>query len=664
MLMSRPMRGLGLGVQVALASRTTRLRTALTAAGVALGVIVLAFAASVPHAYSARRAREHAGAPTYHGTRGRLHLLTESTTFRGVSIGENVVQVTGGPADGAVPMPPGVARLPAPTEMVVSPEVLRLLRAPGSAELRRRLGARVVGTIAPAGLSEPTDAVIYRGSSRLTALGAPAVARFGGPGDPGPTPVLITLLVIMIVVALLLPVAVFVATAARFGAEERDRRLAAMRLVGADRMMTARVAAGESLLGAVLGLVVGAAGFLLARSPLAHIGVAGIDVFTSDLRPSPFFVVLVALLVPLSAVAATLFSIRRVAVEPLEVTRRASGAHRRLGWRLVAPALGFVLLAPLLDSSGRLAGAGGQAEVTAGIMLVLIGVTALLPWVVEAVVRRAPDGPLAWLLAIRRLRADDGTTGRVVGAIGLAVAGAIALSIVFSAAESDVSVGVTPLQARTVAVDMSARTPVGASGEINALRHVAGVARLSASRERLRRETVVAATVVMRPSRDGAVVARLQDRAARLDPLAQVEPVVSPGSEARTLSDLRRALFAGAVVVLLMIGASLLVAAGEGLRERRRALAVLAAFGTRRTTMAWSILWQTAIPVLGGLLLAVCLGVGLGAMLSAIIALPLRLEWGEIGSMVGAGAAVVAAVTVLTLPTLTRMMRPEALRVE
>jgi predicted lysophospholipase L1 biosynthesis ABC-type transport system permease subunit len=650
--MRRTLSELGLGIQVALASRTTRLRSVLTAGGVALGVAVLALAASVPHAYSARKAREHASTPVLGGTHGRLRLLTETTSFRGVTIGENAVQITGSRAQGAVPLPPGVTQLPGPGQMVVSPEVRTLLRGPGGEELRRRLGARVVGTVGNAGLSAPHDAVIYRGTTELAALGEPTVIRFGSRGESGPTPVLITLLVIMVVVALLLPVGVFVATAARFGAEERDRRLAAMRLVGADKAATARVAVGESLFGAVAGLVIGAVLFAA--------------VFPSDVLPSLPLAVLVALLVPLSAVAATLISIRRVAIEPLGVTRRGAETRRRLGWRLVAPVLGFALLAPLLGSSGRarLNGVGGQAEATVGVVLVLVGVTALLPWVVEAVVRRAPDGPLPWLLAIRRLRGDEGTTGRVVGAIGLAVAGAIALSIVFSAAQSDVRGQVTPLEARTIVILMSARTPAAARRELAALRRVPGVVKVTGSPERLHRLTVLGGSVVLRSGGDARAVAAVRDRAASLDPLAQVMPTLGDGTEAHTLADLRRVLFAGAVIVLVMIGASLLVAAGEGLRERRRALAVLAAFGTKRATVAWSMFWQAAVPVAGGLVLAVGLGIALGVMLSAVVNLPPQFDWGAIGLMLAAGVGVIAAVTALTLPTVTRMMRPEALRVE
>ena len=77
-------------------------------------------------------------------------------------------------------------------------------------------------------------------------------------------PVLL-LLILVVFVVLLMPVGVFIAAAVRFGGERRDRRLAALRLVGADGMMTRRIAAGEALAGAVVGLVLGAGFFLIGR---------------------------------------------------------------------------------------------------------------------------------------------------------------------------------------------------------------------------------------------------------------------------------------------------------------------------------------------------------------------------------------------------------------
>jgi predicted lysophospholipase L1 biosynthesis ABC-type transport system permease subunit len=156
---------------------------------------------------------------------------------------------------------------------------------------------------------------------------------------------------------------------------------------------------------------------------------------------------------------------------------------------------------------------------------------------------------------------------------------------------------------------------------------------------------------------------RVRDVAAALDPLAQV---TSPddGGQSQTLINLGHALVAGAFAVLLMIGASLLVAAVEQLRERRRVLAVLSAFGTRRSTIAWSVLWQTGIPIICGLALAMVLGTALGTVLMNVFSLPLSYDWKAVALMTGAGAGVIAAVTIITLPILWRLMTPNALQVE
>ena len=55
----------------------------------------------------------------------------------------------------------------------------------------------------------------------------------------------VVLLVIMTCVALMTPVMVFIGTSVRFGNERRERRLAALRLVGSDVPTTRRIASGE-----------------------------------------------------------------------------------------------------------------------------------------------------------------------------------------------------------------------------------------------------------------------------------------------------------------------------------------------------------------------------------------------------------------------------------
>ena len=67
----------------------------------------------------------------------------------------------------------------------------------------------------------------------------------------------------------------------------------------------------------------------------------------------------------------------------------------------------------------------------------LIGVAALLPWVVERVVGRLGAGKVAWQLAVRRLQLDPGGPARAVSGITVAVAGAIALQMVFTGIQDE-----------------------------------------------------------------------------------------------------------------------------------------------------------------------------------------------------------------------------------
>ena len=119
----------------------------------------------------------------------------------------------------------------------------------------------------------------------------------------------------------------------------------------------------------------------------------------------------------------------------------------------------------------------------------------------------------------------------------------------------------------------------------------------------------------------------------------------------------------GGTATMGLIAASMLVSQIEQLRERRRLLSVLVAFGTRRATLAWSVLWQTAVPVVAGTALAIAGGLALGADLLNMIAKPVS-GWWDFVPYAGAGAGVILLVTVLSMPPLWRMMRPEGLRTE
>ncbi|MFG3495124.1 FtsX-like permease family protein [Streptomyces sp. NPDC047928] len=769
-------RDLALGARFAFAGgRRTWFRTALTAVGIGLGVALLLVAASVPGMMSAREGRADARQVSLDDAprSDRSFLWTETDTlFHGVTVHGLVLH----PEGPDTPVPPGLAKLPGPGEMVVSPALARLLASPGGALLKDRFPYETVGTIGDTGLLGPGELFAYAGDPSVD--GAFAASRgdaFGAAADPRPLDAVLLLVVVVACVVLLLPVLVFVATAVRFGGEQRDQRLAALRLAGADTATTRRIAAGESLAGALLGLLAGA-GFFLAGRPFAgRVTVWNLNAFTSDVVPDPLLVAFVAVAVPLCAVVVTLVALRGLTVEPLGVVRGAAPRRRRVWWRLLPVAAGLALLLP----AARIAPADTSVDtyrIAVGAVLVLTGVCTLLPWLVEAAVRRLRGGPVAWQLATRRLQLSSGTAARAVSGIVAAATGAIALQMLFGAVQADfmrpthmdesraqLEMWGTPRDNGAAArelldrlaaadgvegvigtVEGSARRPGGQRagesfvpttaltvGDCASLRelgrlpscrdgdvfialthggegppddYLAETARpgavvdlrsegrkpvlwripaqartVEARRDPIGRmpfgiyatpaaidaatleDPVVKAMVRLDPAvPDAAEHAR--NAAARFDPLMRVGTIQNIERD-QQYSSVRTGVFAAAAATMTLIAASLLVSTLEQLRERRRLLSALVAFGTRRSTLGWSVLWQSAVPITVGLALAVAGGLGLGAALLRLIGKRVE-DWWVFLPVVGVGAGLIAAVTVLSLPLLWRVMRPEGLRTE
>jgi hypothetical protein len=348
-------RELVLGARLTLAGgRAGLVRTGATAVAVGLGVAVLLVAASLPAMRGDRVARGDARVATDRAAPGRAGadsvLVAEvPTEFRGREVKGRLLE-PGGPR---APLPPGLIRMPRPGEVFVSPALRDLLATgDGHGLLAPRIPGRVAGTVAPPGLLGPSELAFYAGARGL-GEDARRVDHFGT-SVPSGTSAVLGVLTVIVLVALLLPVAVLVGAAVRTGGEERDRRLAALRLVGADHGMTRRIAAGEALVAAGLGLVLGAVLFLVIRANAERVTLWDLSVFSSDVRPSLPLALLVAVGVPAAAVLVSLLALRRVVAEPLGVVRRAEAGRRRLWWRLLLPAAGLVTLATALGKdAGR-----------------------------------------------------------------------------------------------------------------------------------------------------------------------------------------------------------------------------------------------------------------------------------------------------------------------
>ncbi|MFE3250836.1 FtsX-like permease family protein [Streptomyces sp. NPDC059209] len=785
-------RDLTLGMRFAVSGgREGWARTALTALGVGLGVALLFAAAAVPQLLDTRESRTQARETTNASSQKPGEGITDSTFLWAEASteyrGDPVTGLLLRPEGAHAPAPPGVAEIPGPGEMVVSPALHELLGSSEGALLAQRLDERIVGTVGDAGLVDPGELRFYTGTSTLTVEGVGI--RSDGYGVDESTPPfdpLLMVLVILMCVVLLVPVAIFIATAVRFGGDRRDRRLAALRLVGADARTVRRIAAGETLFGAVLGLAVGAALFLMLRQIAGHVRLWGHSAFPSDVTPVPSLALLILLAVPVAAVLVTQSALGSVAIEPLGVVRNTGLRKRRLWWRLLLPVVGVAVLA----STGRvdeMTPAVGPFPIVLGASCVLIGLVGLLPWLVEAVVARLRGGPVPWQLATRRLQLSSGTAARAVSGITVAVAGAIALQMMFGAMQKDFlqltgqdtdradfyvtsEVGGSELAERMIQDFRETKGVTKVIGTVES--YVAGtgsptehgwqpitsltmgtcatlkeIARLPSCRDgdafvahldaRAAKEVGAAgvkeqnartdqAAVPGRPidltGGDGARTGRpalwtLPESARTVvtfpDPMGDVhdgilvtpgalgsrsmpsttvrasikiDPEVSDAAEyvrgtaadidptlrINALVDLERdkqygsvqtGLLVGGTLTMMLIAASMLVAQIEQLRERRKLLSVLVAFGTRRRTLAWSVLWQTAVPVVLGTGLAIVGGLVLGDFMLGIIGKSID-DWWVFVPYAAVGAAVIMLVTVASLPSLWRMMRPDGLRTE
>ncbi|MFD3947117.1 FtsX-like permease family protein [Streptomyces sp. NPDC058579] len=775
-------RDLALGARFAVTGgRRGWIRTALTAVGIGLGVAMLLVASAVPHMSFAREVRESQRSVDASGnnpnpTADSFLYATPSTVYRSDSVTGLVLRPEGTDA----PTPPGLPRIPAPGEMWVSPALADLLDFPSGALLKERLPYKVAGTITEPGLIGPAELRYVAGSATLNPDTYDGRGRAYGWSVPEePFNAFLLLLVVIACVVLLLPVLVFVATAVRFGGEQRDRRLAALRLVGADTAMVRRIAAGESLASSLLGLALGGVFFALGRQAVGLVTVWDVNAFPSDVVPLAPLAALVLTVVPVSAVVVSLFALRGVAIEPLGVVRSATPRPRRLWWRLLLLAAGLALLLPMAGDVNLRDTAINTTGVAAGATLTLIGLTTLLPWLVEACVKRLRGGPVAWQLATRRLQLSSGTAARAVSGIVVAAAGAIALQMMFHAMQDDF-MNVTGANSERAQIQSTIDAKDGGEaremiekfsrtegvtavvgtieshawrpgplkqgeqfapitplvvGDCASLKELANLPscadgdvfvslahgqRGAADDDWVKRTARPGADIALRDPgerRTAAPTWRIPASArtvdARVDPvghyqfgifatpsaidvtrmdapeataLVRVDPAVPDATEhvrntaasitplawVRTLqnmerdeqySSVRTGILAGATATMTLVAASLLVTTLEQLRDRKRLLSSLVAFGTRRTTLGLSVLWQTAVPIGLGMALAVVGGLGLGVVLLKMIGKQV-VDWWVFLPMAGVGAAMVALVTLLSLPPLWRLMRADGLRTE
>jgi len=402
------------------------LRLILLLAGSAISVIVILTLTGIPQTLAAQSDRNAARTPVAASSSSAGHgsfvVLTDH--FNGVDVTRVLIA-----GNGSTPTPPGVASLPRPGELVLSPALAKRVNA--SPAWRHRFPGQQVAPIGPAGLVGANELYGYVGvtGGSLARAGVNAaidggrLAGFGAATElyPALSADQIRLLERVLDGLVGVPLVVFALTCLCLSAATRQWRFASLRLLGLDARRTRNVSAVESAVVTLAAVPIGIAAFYPLNSLLSRMGVAGSAWYSADSSPSA--VRLVVLIIALPAIAAVLAAASsRAAVRSPLLERRPVRVPAPSAWRLVPLVVGLLVVGGLLFGEAR----GGGGSRTAGLAIaggLLSGFGAVLsiPWLTARTAHlvAARVGSLSLQLGLRRLELEPSGSLRVVS--GLAV---------------------------------------------------------------------------------------------------------------------------------------------------------------------------------------------------------------------------------------------------
>jgi hypothetical protein len=688
-----------LGLRLAVAGgRESLLRLAVTAFGVAIGVVLLLLCLTGQSAEQGRAERsgwQSADPDTPATAPDPALFLTVTDYHEGTAMIRGYVAALGPHP----PVPPGLERLPGPGEVAVSPAMRRLLASTPDDQLDDRYPGRVTATIGDEGLAHPDQlvALIGRTPDQLGEVTSASLYRVRGFGSlPSGYAFYqgIRVLLLLGAVLLLAPVIIFIVMATRVAAAHREQRLAAIRLVGATRLQAAVVAAVETGLAAVAGGALGWAGYEAGRRILAAtVTFQGARFFVDDVVVAPWLLALVLVGMPVLATLTTIVALSRVQAGPLATSRhgRRPPPSARRALPLAAGIGGLLAAAPLrrvVDSETRET-LDNLAPLF--VILTIIGFVTIGPWLcmlagrgIARVSRRVPG-----LIAARRIASDPSATFRAVSIVVLA-----AFSVTYSASLVDaaddepldrgrgvlhqgvVEVLTGGVPEAKVAPLLSERAVTIRGDLVESCLELARLVTLSCSSSGLAEggiseraglaDTDLPISTVYVPT-DGTTAAenRVRTQAANLVPNAiihtQQDRIDTDAFFFRSLEQLQRLVW---YFVLLVAACSLTVGMLAGVIERRRPFALLRASGLRLGELRQIVFLQTA----GAMLVTAAVGVGLAMASSYALALfsDMAWTWPDAGvfAIIGTGVLTALLLTTLALPLLDAATRHDAIRYE
>ena len=522
---------------------------------------------------------------------------------------------------------------------------------------------------------------------------------------------------------LLFPIVIFVSVATQLGAAQREKRYAALRLIGATKRQVGRVLMLESLLASVVGVIIGLGAFWLLQAPLQDFKMDGMRFNPSDLAlTGTQYALIIGLTLGL-----TMFvnwrRMRRAQISPLGVSRSVEKVKKLRAWRALVPALGIAFFAWLSSKPGRdWLDANKESAIpmlllTAALLLVMFGLIMAGGWLTNKLsllaARWANNGSM--LIAGKRTAVHSRTVFRSVSGVVLALfAGSFYLTA---------TSGIEGLNAQAVKDNGFSQLKRGTA-------IVIGRSLPGDMAEQLQQKSYITSVATIYPREDGDAI-RCQDLAkytehtclnnARPDQFALLnfdKPVVKnvslindkvdtngakeylvtlksdndieklrtmvtakanqydltyavSGTDSKkphinpTIREFADLAYVGIGVTLFVAVASLIVSTIGGLMERRRSLYTLRLSGMRLDQLKRLVMVESVAPLLTTSILSCGFGVWTGAVFTSTFSTTLKpVLTPTYFAIVGIGLVAAIIGIYLILPMVDKLTRAEANQTE
>lgn len=608
-------------------------------------------------------------------------------------------------------------------EYYVSSGLAKVMQDHPEDNIGSRFGSKQIGII-PEALSTSPDALeVIRSMSEQEAnrgravsiykfsSGAEAVSRYSGS---------VGVILIFGASILLFPIVMFISIATQLGSAQREKRYAALRLIGATRRQVSRIIAVESLSAAVVGIVVGSLVYLAILPLMSQFEFGGMRFWQSDLTVQPSYYVMAVVVTLLFCLIANRWGMRHVQVSPLGVARSGKVSKRPRAWRLILLAPGLITFIWLSLPGGadwlRDNASGDNGSLV--LVLLMASITSLMfglllagPWLTSCLASlfAYSTRKATILLASKRIAVQSSRIFRSVSGVVLALfAGSFYLTGVSGIAKlsSDAvsnngysqlrdSAAFISSEALPTGFDMYLRqqpyivsataSPANSDGTVITCQNLAIYTRLTCPDNSKPSDEVLlnfdAATVdnveilkqkAVTPSTSYLVKLGSNNDLDKLRTFVasnigdSTAAYVVSGTYAQipiinpVISELANLAYIGMGVTLFVAIASLIVSTIGGLLERRRSFVTLRLGGMTVSQMKQTVMIESLIPLLSVSIIACGLGVWVGWVFVSAMSDSAKPTLTAPYFIIVIGSLIIAALAIRQiLPVLGKMTRPE-----